>query len=224
MPRAGVPRGEPLFGILAIMSRLPAAKRREQLLDTAAKLFAQYGFAGATTAQIARSAGVTEPIIYRHFRSKRELFVALIERTGDATIKLWEHELRGAADPAQRITRLIRANPMVTTKGREVYRVIVQAMTEVEDAQIKAALNDHIAKLRRFLEDEVRLAQEQGAVSKRFSPEITAWALIHIGLGYGILAALGVPDLGVDAAGVHIGDLLGQLMLGDKYRRPERVD
>ena len=61
------------------MSRLPASKRREQLLDKAAELFAKNGYARATTAQLAKAAGVTEPIIYRHFKSKRDLFVALIE-------------------------------------------------------------------------------------------------------------------------------------------------
>jgi AcrR family transcriptional regulator len=202
------------------MSRLPAAKRREQLLETAASLFAQYGFAGATTAQIARAAGVTEPIIYRHFKSKRDLFVALIDRASDATIKLWEHEVRGVATPEARLIRLIRANPMVTSKGRDLYRVIVQAMTEVEDPLIKQSLVNHIDKLRSFIERVVGEAQKSGTVSTRFSPEITAWALIHMGLGYGILAAAGIPDHGVDKSGMHIQDLLGQLMLGEQYRRP----
>ena len=62
----------------ARMTRLPAAQRREQLLDEASKLFAQLGYARATTSQLAKAAGVTEPIIYRHFASKRDLFIALI--------------------------------------------------------------------------------------------------------------------------------------------------
>lgn len=206
------------------MSRLPAARRREQLLDTAARLFATLGYAGATTSQIAREAGVTEPIIYRHFDSKRDLFIALIERTGEDTIRLWEHELRSAPDPAERLKRLIRANPMVAARsspggGRGVYRVIIQAMTEVEDPQILEALSRHVTKLLAFLREEVQRAQESGQVSKRFSPEITAWSLIHMGLGYGLLSALGMPGHGMDKAGVHVTDLIGELMLGERYRK-----
>lgn len=204
------------------MSRLPAAKRREQLLDTAARLFAQHGYAGATTSQIAREAGVTEPIIYRHFTSKRDLFIALIDRTGEETIKLWEHELRSAPDPAERLKRLIRANPMVGTKGKGVYRVIIQAMTEVEDPKILEALHRHITRLHRFLIEEVALAQQTGRVSKRFSAEVTAWALIHMGLGYGVLSAMGVQGHGQDKSGVHVSDLIGELMLGERYRKPEQ--
>lgn len=200
------------------MGRLPAAKRREQLLDTAAKLFAAHGYAGATTSQIARAAGVTEPIIYRHFESKRDLFIALIERTSDDTISLWEQELASAPEPAERIKRLLRANPMVANRGKGVYRVIVQAMTEVEDEKIQEALSAHIGKLHAFLAAEVNMAQESGQVSKRFSPEITAWALIHLGLGYGVLSAMGVTGHGVDKQGLHIHELLGQLMLGERYK------
>lgn len=201
------------------VGRLPAAQRKEQLLDTAAKLFAVHGYAGATTAQIARAAGVTEPIIYRHFQSKRDLFIALLERTGDATIRLWEHELKTAPDPAERLKRLIGANPMVANKGRGIYRVIVQAMTEVEDPQIQEALNRHVGKLHEFLVAEVQHAQDSGKVSKRFSPALTAWALIHMGLGFGVLSAMGVPSHGVDDSGRTIRDLLGELMLGQNYRR-----
>lgn len=203
------------------MSRLPAAKRREQLLDTAAKLFAVHGYAGATTSQIARAAGVTEPIIYRHFPSKRDLFIALIERTGESTIRLWEHELRDAADPADRLQRLIGANPMVSNKGRGIYRVIVQAMTEAEDPKVQEALMQHIARLHEFVQAEVQRAQDTGKVSKRFSPELTAWALIHLGLGFGVLSAMGVTRHGVDESGMSIRDLLSELLLGPKHHRAE---
>lgn len=201
------------------MSRLPAAKRREQLLDTAARLFALHGYAGATTSEIAKAAGVTEPIIYRHFPSKRDMFIALIERTGEQTIKLWEHELRTAPDPAERLKRLIRANPMVTNRGRGLYRVIVTAMTEVEDPAILKALNDHIQMLHQFLTREVEKAQEHHQVSSRFSPSITAWALIDMGVGYGVLSAMNIAQHGIDQRGMHISDLLGELMLGERYRK-----
>ena len=91
------------------MSRLPAAERRKQLLDNAAELFAKHGYARATTAQLAKAAGVTEPIIYRHFASKRDLFVALIERTGKETLETWEKHLEDAdlADHAVEV-RVVR--------------------------------------------------------------------------------------------------------------------
>lgn len=199
--------------------RLPAEKRKAQLLDAAGRVFASHGYSGTTTAQLAKAAGITEPIIYRHFKGKRELFIALVEKTGQDTVHEWDQAMRDAADPAERLTRLISANPMVAGKARMPYRVIVQAMMEVEDAGIREALHKHVQSLHSFLAREVEQAQSEGYVSKRFSPEITAWVLIEIALGYGVLSAAHVPSHGVDKTGLNVQDLLGSLMLGERYRR-----
>jgi len=53
--------------------------RRRQLIEVAIDLFSRKGFAGTTTKEIAKSAGVTEAIVFRHFVSKRELYVAILE-------------------------------------------------------------------------------------------------------------------------------------------------
>lgn len=201
------------------MTRLPAAQRREQLLDTAAKLFGEKGYSGSTTAELARAAGVTEPIIYRHFSSKKDLFIALLERTGQLTIQRWEQFLADAPDPAARLGRLIGANPMVIGEGRGLYRVVVQAMTEIDDEDILAALQNHITSLHKFLEGEIVKAQEAGAVGKSFSPEITAWLLMHLGLGYGMLAALRIPGHAIDKQGTHVRDVIERLMLGTRDRQ-----
>ncbi|MEQ8850912.1 MAG: TetR/AcrR family transcriptional regulator [Phycisphaerales bacterium] len=201
------------------MTRLPAAKRREQLLDTAVLLFAERGFGGATTAELARAAGVTEPIIYRHFRSKRDLFIAVIDRTGDLTIRQWDQHLKSAKDPAQRLKRLIGANPMATDRGRGIYRVIVQAMMEIKDEEILKALQRHVKAIHEFVTAEVVKAQKQGQVSKAFTPEITAWTLLHLGLGYGILGPLGIEGHAIDPTGVRVRHVIEQLMLGDRARQ-----
>src|SRR5581483_10305453 len=60
--------------------RFRAADRKEQILDVATPLFAQQGFQGTTTKQIAANSGVTEALIFRHFPSKEELYWAVIER------------------------------------------------------------------------------------------------------------------------------------------------
>src|SRR5262245_9362285 len=58
--------------------RLPATDRRQQLLETALDIFAQKGFAAATTKEIAAAAGVTEAIIFRHFPTKQDLYAAVV--------------------------------------------------------------------------------------------------------------------------------------------------
>jgi AcrR family transcriptional regulator len=197
------------------MSRLPASKRREQLLDCAAQLFAERGYARATTNELAKAAGVTEPIIYRHFDSKRDLFVALIERTGRETIEQWEKHLADAAETAERLRRLLGDNPMVTERGRFAYRVILQAISEVgQDEVIHDALRNHIKSLHAFLTEELEAAQKEHKVTARFSAEIIGWLLIHLGLGYGVLNAMNIPGQGRDQHGVHVRDVIAKMMVG----------
>ena len=59
--------------------RLPADKRREQLIHVAVDLFSRKGFKGTTTKEIATAAGVTEAIIFRHFQTKEDLYTAIID-------------------------------------------------------------------------------------------------------------------------------------------------
>jgi len=54
-------------------------KRREQILQTAVNLFSQRGFKGTTTKEIARAAGVSEAMVFRHFANKEELYGAILD-------------------------------------------------------------------------------------------------------------------------------------------------
>ena len=62
--------------------RLTATARREQLLDVALGVFARSGYHDASMNDIADAAGVTKPVLYQHFDSKRELYQALLDEVG----------------------------------------------------------------------------------------------------------------------------------------------
>jgi len=63
-------------------TRLPAAARREQLLNVALEVFAHQGFHGTAMNDVAEAAGVTKPVLYQHFQSKRQLYLALLDEVG----------------------------------------------------------------------------------------------------------------------------------------------
>ena len=67
-------------------TRLPAIERKEQLLDLALQVFATKGFHDASMTDIAELAGVTKPVVYQHFESKRALFLAIIDNVGKKMI------------------------------------------------------------------------------------------------------------------------------------------
>jgi TetR/AcrR family transcriptional regulator len=66
--------------LATVSVRFSSADRRVQILDVATGIFARQGFQGATTREIAQRAGVTEALVFRHFRTKEVLYWAVIER------------------------------------------------------------------------------------------------------------------------------------------------
>ena len=66
----------------AVATRLPAARRRVQLLGVARDVFAASGFHATSMNDIAEAAGVTKPVLYQHFRSKRDLYRELLTDIG----------------------------------------------------------------------------------------------------------------------------------------------
>jgi AcrR family transcriptional regulator len=63
-------------------SRLPGPERRRQLLDCALLVFSEQGYHGASMNGVANAAGVTKPVLYQHFQSKRELYLELLDDVG----------------------------------------------------------------------------------------------------------------------------------------------
>jgi AcrR family transcriptional regulator len=60
--------------------RLPIAERRALIVEAAGRLFGEHGYERTRLDEIAAAAGVTKPIVYRHFDSKRDLYLALLDR------------------------------------------------------------------------------------------------------------------------------------------------
>ncbi|HTH07003.1 MAG TPA: TetR/AcrR family transcriptional regulator [Ilumatobacteraceae bacterium] len=63
--------------------RLPASARREQILDVSVEVFARNGFHSTSMNDVAEAAGVTKPVLYQHFDSKRDLYLALLGEAGN---------------------------------------------------------------------------------------------------------------------------------------------
>lgn len=71
----------------AVPHRMHGDERRRQLIDVAMQVFATHGYRGTTTREIAKVAGISEAIIFRHFQNKEELYSAILdEKSRDRVI------------------------------------------------------------------------------------------------------------------------------------------
>src|ERR687885_9750 len=93
----------------AATTRMRPHERREQILLAARGVFAEEGYEGASVDELASRAGITKPIVYRHFRSKRGLYHAVLEdHMNDLIRRLWV-ALSSSPDPRERLRGGLRA-------------------------------------------------------------------------------------------------------------------
>jgi AcrR family transcriptional regulator len=170
------------------MPRLKAPQRREQLIEVATKLFAKHGYEATTTAAIAEAAGVTEPILYRHFKGKQELFVAIVREMSDKTLEQWRQLIDGVTDPALRIRRIAEEFPDHIQSLADAYHVIHGALSTSRDPKVLKVMREHYDQIEEFFVGVIAEGQRAGIFHKSMDPRVPAWQLINIGIGYAMIA------------------------------------
>lgn len=159
-------------------ARLPASERREAILDVALRVFCSGSYGGTTTAEIAREAGVTEPVIYRHFASKRALWLACMDEAWARFRAAHEKKVaslgaeHGAEAFGQALDEMRRARVQLAS-------LWIQGVTEApEDTEIQRHVRRHMRAAHDFVADGIRLGQESGRIPADRDPEAEAWIMI----------------------------------------------
>lgn len=185
---------------------MPAAARREVIERAATELFAQHGYHGASIDEIARRSGVSPPVVYDHFESKRDLHERLLERHRDDLLALWDRSLPDDHPPEEMVpgaidawARYVEANPYAvrmffreTTGDPEV-----QAFHDQVQAQAREALVPILARVTGGGdEDELEMAVE---ILRSGLTGLAIWWYEHrdVPREQVVAAALGVVWLGL---------------------------
>jgi AcrR family transcriptional regulator len=169
------------------MRRLTAEQRRQQLVDVALELFARRGYRATTMDDIADAAGVTKPLVYQHFSSKRALYLELVNSIAQELLIAIRGAVMQAEGPRQQVEMGFAAYFRMVISREDEFRLLYgrdhaddkelgRALRTVEDA-IAAAIeplidagldDDH----RRLLAYAV-VGMAEGA-SRRFMAQRTA--------------------------------------------------
>ena len=175
------------------MARLKAPQRREQLIEVATKLFAKFGYEATTTAAIAEAAKVTEPILYRHFKSKQELFIAIARAMSRQTLDNWEALIQQSDDPTDQIRLIAAGFPNHLQQLSDAYHVIHGALATSRDRKVMAVMREHYEDIEKFFCKIVAAGQASGIFRKDLDPKVPAWQLINVGIGYAMVT-LNLPN------------------------------
>ena len=169
-----------LGGMEAARTRVPAAERREQVVAIALRHFADGGFNGTSTEAIAAEVGVSQPYLFRLFRTKRELFLACCEASNER-VRTAFRDAAAAAPEDERMSAMGGAYMDLLT-DRHLLRFQLQMYAACADDVIREQVR------RRYVElvDEVR--ELSGAA------EEDLWRFFASGMMLNVISTIGLGD------------------------------
>ena len=169
---------------VAPRSRKSAEERREETLEVAMRHFAIGGFRGTSTEAIAREAGISQPYLFRLFRTKRELFIACCDRADAQLVAVFRRAAEDGDTPEERLHAMGKAYVDELLPDRHTILMQMQGYVASSDpeiqAHVRAALGEVVAEVTRL----------SGA------PGEAVWAFFAHGMLFNVTAAL---DLGAIA-------------------------
>jgi AcrR family transcriptional regulator len=120
-------------------ARLPRDERRAQLLTAAQEVFVANGYHGAAMDEIAETAHVSKPVLYQHFPSKRELYLALLDSELSKLIALLLGALNSTTDNDERVQAVMRAYFRFIASDDQAHRLVFESDL-INDPDVSARL------------------------------------------------------------------------------------
>jgi AcrR family transcriptional regulator len=108
-------------------ARLPKAQRREQLMEVARSVFVEQGYHAASMEIIAETAGVSKPLLYQHFPSKLDLYLALLDAGIDDLLAKSDASLRDISDNKQRVIATVQTYFEFVDDPKDAYRLVFES-------------------------------------------------------------------------------------------------
>lgn len=155
-------------------------ERRAGILRAARAEFARSGYHGASTACIASAAGCSEPMLYKHFASKLDLFTAALEDVS-AAMESAIDEVLESGDPIQRWIEFL-PTAMSSPLYAEMVGLRKLAVTICDEPGVRRLLADSMDRLRERVQIAITRGKSLGVVRDDVDPEYVAWMWLGITL------------------------------------------
>ena len=120
--------------------RISGGERRESILALTSQAFAERGYDGVRTAELAKSAGVSEALIYQHFRTKAELYRAAVDRSADILQDRLTTAVGASGAAGERLELAVDAFLEYVSDGSNAWRVLALHVSDPELADYQRGL------------------------------------------------------------------------------------
>lgn len=163
-----------------------ATERRRLIVEAALLVFAGRSYAAATTADVAKAAKISQATIFKHFATKRDLFVAVLARTTELVLERWQRASEGAPTPLDGLVAIARTYAMMAAREQVTFRVRIRAVAESADPVIAEHARNSYLTIVSFLRDLIEKAKEARQLPEEVDAAAAAWHFLSVGQGFNL--------------------------------------
>jgi len=162
--------------------RMHGEQRRALILEQAKTLIARQGFAEASIGELARASGVTEPVLYKHFGSKKQLYQTLLSAVEAQFMERFEALVsrRAQQDLLDSLANLLLDYRAAAMADHEGAHVLLRAGLESNDPQTAKLNQAHIKKIYGLVRDLLAKAQTEGLLPKHLDLTAATWGYLSL--------------------------------------------
>ena len=174
--------------------RLPAPLRRENILDAAIVVFARNGFREATTAAIAAELGVSEPTIFRHFVTKRALYLAALRRSTELTMTRWTEIAAQAPSALAALMEMGKWYFAELQRDSHHLRLRFRSYSAANDLEVRALVRENVRTAFAFVHRLYESARAAGEIAADTDVRAQTWLFVSIGTLLDLTQVLGMRE------------------------------
>ncbi len=175
-------------------TRLSGEARRELILSRAKHVFAHHSYTDASTGELARASDITEPMLYKHFGSKKGLFLEVLRLYGERFMQMWSERVNERAEKnlLDALANVILDYRSIIKTDPDVHKVLFQAIAESGDPDVAVCVRGHNQNVYKVVYHLIERAQQEGYIDSEVDVDAASWGYVSMvyTMQYGLMLNL----------------------------------
>lgn len=164
-------------------TRMRGEERREFILAHAKRVFAEHSYAEASTGELARASEVTEPMLYKHFGSKKGLFLAVMYEFCNRFFRMFSERVSRQAEQnlVAELGHVLVDYRETITADPDIHKVLIQGVSESnDDPQIANGVREHNERVYALIYQLLERAQKEGIIRSDVNLDVATWGYLSV--------------------------------------------
>jgi AcrR family transcriptional regulator len=155
-------------------------ERKALILEQAKKVFALKSYREASTGELARASEITEPILYKHFGSKKKLYLAVLNQIGGQFLERFRSlvEQKAAKDLPDCLERLLLDYHSAAMADHDSIHLLLNATLESNDPEVAQITQTHNREIYSLVYGLLEKAQKQHLISRKLDLSTATWGYL----------------------------------------------